>query len=95
MRRAVPLAAMTLFMAGSALAAEPDMSSPYDKNPQCAERRADGTAPECVIQSEGAPRVLHPPKATPTPPKPPTPPAPPAPPSAAARANPQGSGASR
>ncbi len=45
----------------AAFAAEQDFSSPYDKNPQCAERTYDGNAPECLIQDEGTPRQTYPP----------------------------------
>ncbi len=71
-----PLAAM-LLGGGVALAAEPDLSSPFDKNPRCTERTVDSNSPECVIQSEGDPRQTYPSKAKPTPPTTPVPPTPP------------------
>jgi hypothetical protein len=62
----------------AALAAETDFSSPYDKNPHCAERTTSAMAPECLIQDEGTPRQTYPPAARPGPPNqppqnPPTP----------------------
>ena len=62
------------------MAADPDQTSPYDKNPRCTERTVDGNAPECIIQDEGEPRQTYPSKAKPTPPAPPTQPTPSAPP---------------
>ena len=52
----------------AALAAETDFSSPYDKNPHCAERTTSAMAPECLIQDEGTPRQTYPPAARPGPP---------------------------
>ena len=51
----------------AALAAETDFSSPYDKNPHCAERTTSAMAPECLIQDEGTPRQTYPPAARPGP----------------------------
>ena len=72
MRSMVLLAVLAIAGSAPTLAAEPDQSSPYDKNPKCAERTADSNAPECMVQTEGEPRQTYPP--TTKPPKPPTPP---------------------
>jgi len=63
---------------GAVLAAEPDTRSPYDTNPKCTERTADGTSPECTLQTEGTPRQVYPPRVQrPVTPPPQTPPPPP------------------
>lgn len=63
----------------SAFAAEPDRTSPYDKNPKCTERTTDGSDPDCVLPSEGTPRQVYPPGKAPSiaPPPVPKPPGPP------------------
>ena len=93
MKTATILAGMLIAGTAAALEAQPDYSSPYDKNRHCAERTVDANSPECIIQSEGTPRQTYPPRdgqaKPPAPPTPPTP-APAAPPTSAKQAPRQG-----
>lgn len=81
MKLSMTLLASAFVLADAVVAAEPDMRSPYDTNPRCAERTTSASDPACEIQTEGTPRQTYPPKSPPSvvpPPK--EKPAPPPPP---------------